>query len=47
VAIPSRIAILDEAADRLETMLVRTLSRLAGHVAVREVRCGTGALRAV
>jgi adenosylmethionine-8-amino-7-oxononanoate aminotransferase len=41
-----REGLLDEAA-RLETTLVRTLSPLAGHDAVREVRCGTGALAAV
>ena len=41
-----REGLLDEAA-RLETTLARTLSPLAGHDAVREVRCGTGALAAV
>ncbi len=41
-----REGLLQEAA-RLETTLARTLSPLAGHDAVREVRCGTGALAAV
>ena len=41
-----REGLLQEAA-RLETTLARTLSRLAGHDAVQEVRCGTGALAAV
>jgi len=41
-----REGLLDEAA-RLETTLARALSPLAGHDAVREVRCGTGALAAV
>ena len=41
-----REGLLEEAA-RLETTLARTLSPLAGHDAVREVRCGTGALAAV
>ena len=41
-----REGLLQEAA-RLETTLARTLSSLAGHDAVQEVRCGTGALAAV
>ena len=41
-----REGLLAEAA-RLETTLARSLSPLAGHEAVREVRCGTGALAAV
>jgi putrescine---pyruvate transaminase len=41
-----REGLLGEAA-RLETTLARTLSPLAEHDAVREVRCGTGALAAV
>ena len=41
-----REGLLQEAA-RLETTLARTLTPLAGHDAVREVRCGTGALAAV
>jgi putrescine---pyruvate transaminase len=41
-----REGLLQEAA-RLETTLAQTLSPLAGHDAVREVRCGTGALAAV
>jgi putrescine aminotransferase len=41
-----REGLLQEAA-RLETTLARSLSPLARHEAVREVRCGTGALAAV